>query len=73
MLLEVLGKLVERGNTVVIIEHNPDILKSVDYLIDLGPEGGAGGGMIVAEGTPEQVAACPQSYTGQYLKNILKP
>ena len=73
VLLEVLGKLVERCNTVVIIEHNPDILKSVDYLIDLGPEGGAGGGTIVAEGTPEQVAACPRSYTGQYLKNILKP
>ncbi len=72
VLLEVLGRLVERGNTVVIIEHNPDILKSVDYLVDLGPEGGAGGGMIVAEGTPEQVAACPSSYTGKYLKNILK-
>ena len=71
VLLEVLGRLVEHGNTVVIIEHNPDILKSVDYLIDLGPEGGAGGGMIVAEGTPEQVAACPASYTGKYLKNIL--
>ena len=71
VLLEVLGKLVERGNTVVIIEHNPDILKSVDYLIDLGPEGGAGGGTIVAEGTPEQVAACPDSHTGKYLKSIL--
>ena len=71
VLLEVLGRLVERGNTVVIIEHNPDILKSVDHLIDLGPEGGAGGGTIVAEGTPEQVAACPGSYTGQYLKTIL--
>ena len=71
VLLEVLGKLVDRGNTVVIIEHNPDILKSVDWLVDLGPEGGAGGGMIVAEGTPEQVAECPASYTGNYLKNIL--
>lgn len=71
VLLEVLGRLVERGNTVVIIEHNPDILKSVDHLIDLGPEGGAGGGTIVAEGTPEQVAACPESYTGKYLKTIL--
>ena len=71
VLLEVLGRLVERGNTVVIIEHNPDILKSVDHLIDLGPEGGAGGGTIVAEGTPEQVAACPESYTGKYLKEIL--
>ena len=66
-----LGKLVERGNTVVVIEHNPDVLKSVDYLVDLGPEGGAGGGTIVAEGTPEQVAECPLSYTGKYLKNIL--
>ncbi len=71
VLLEVLGKLVERGNTVVVIEHNPDVLKSVDYLVDLGPEGGAGGGTIVAEGTPEEVAECPLSYTGKYLKNIL--
>ena len=72
VLIGVLQRLVDKGNTVVIIEHNPDILKSVDYLVDLGPEGGAGGGMIVAEGTPEQVAACPASYTGKYLKNILK-
>ena len=71
VLLEVLGKLVDRGNTVVIIEHNPDILKSVDHLIDLGPEGGEGGGRIVAEGTPEAVAECPDSYTGHYLKTIL--
>ena len=71
VLIGVLQRLVDRGNTVVIIEHNLDILKSVDWLIDLGPEGGAAGGTIVAAGTPEQVAANPDSYTGQYLKAIL--
>ncbi len=71
VLIGVLQRLVDKGNTVVIIEHNLDILKSVDWLIDLGPEGGRDGGMIVAEGTPEQVAATPGSYTGQYLKSIL--
>lgn len=71
ILMGVLRKLVERGNTVVIIEHNQDVLKSVDYLIDLGPEGGEGGGTIVCEGTPEEVAANSKSYTGQYLKAIL--
>ncbi|MBO4535571.1 MAG: excinuclease ABC subunit UvrA [Bacteroidales bacterium] len=71
VLIGVLQRLVDRGNTVVIIEHNLDILKSVDWLIDLGPEGGAAGGKIVAAGTPEQVAATPGSYTGQYLKAIL--
>ena len=71
VLIGVLQRLVEKGNTVVIIEHNLDILKSVDWLIDLGPEGGRDGGMIVAAGTPEQVAATPGSYTGQYLKTIL--
>ena len=71
VLIGVLQRLVDRGNTVVIIEHNLDILKSVDWLIDLGPEGGAAGGTIVAAGTPEQVAATPDSYTGQYLKAIL--
>ena len=71
VLIGVLQRLVDRGNTVVIIEHNLDILKSVDWLIDLGPEGGAAGGTIVAAGTPEQVAATPGSYTGQYLKEIL--
>ncbi len=70
-LISVLQRLVDAGNTVVVIEHNPDVLKSVDYLVDLGPEGGAGGGTIVAEGTPEEVAECPLSYTGKYLKNIL--
>ena len=71
VLIGVLQRLVDRGNTVVIIEHNLDILKSVDWLIDLGPEGGAAGGTIVAAGTPEQVADTPGSYTGQYLKEIL--
>ena len=55
----------------VVIEHNLDVLKSVDWLIDMGPEGGAGGGEIIAQGTPEQVAACEKSYTGQFLKEIL--
>ena len=71
VLLGVLQRLVDKGNTVVIIEHNLDILKSVDWIIDLGPEGGAGGGTIVAEGTPEHVAAVPGSFTGQYLKELL--
>ena len=70
-LIEVLQKLVEVGNTVVVIEHNLDVIKTADYLIDLGPEGGDGGGTIVATGTPEEVAACPASYTGQYLKKML--
>jgi len=71
VLLGVLQKLVDKGNTVVIIEHNLDVLKSVDYLVDLGPDGGANGGEIIAEGTPEEVALCKQSYTGQYLKELL--
>ena len=71
VLVGVLQRLVDKGNTVVIIEHNLDILKSVDWLVDLGPEGGAAGGTIVAEGTPEQVADVPGSYTGQFLKTIL--
>ncbi len=71
VLLGVLQRLVDKGNTVVIIEHNLDILKSVDWIVDLGPEGGAGGGTIVAEGTPEQVAAAPGSFTGHYLKELL--
>ncbi|MBR5019803.1 MAG: excinuclease ABC subunit UvrA [Bacteroidales bacterium] len=71
VLIGVLQRLVDKGNTVVIIEHNLDILKSVDWLIDLGPEGGQAGGRIVAAGTPEQVAQVPESYTGQYLKAIL--
>ena len=71
VLLGVLDQLVEQGNTVIIIEHNLDVLKSVDYLIDMGPEGGARGGRIVSCGTPEQVAADPASVTGKYLKDIL--
>ena len=70
-LLEVLQRLVDSGNTVLVIEHNLDVVKSADYLIDLGPEGGSGGGTIVATGTPEQVAQEPRSYTGQYLKRML--
>ena len=71
-LLEVLQRLVDAGNTVVVIEHNLDVIKCADHLIDLGPEGGDGGGTIVVTGTPEEVAACPASYTGQYLKKLLK-
>ena len=71
-LIEVLQKLVDGGNTVVVIEHNLDLIKTADYLIDLGPEGGDAGGRIVACGTPEQVAEVPESYTGQYLKKMLK-
>ena len=70
-LIEVLQKLVELGNTVLVIEHNLDVIKTADYLIDLGPEGGDGGGTIVCSGTPEEVAACEKSYTGQYLKKML--
>ena len=71
-LIEVLNKLVERGNTVVLIEHNLDVIKCADYLLDFGPEGGSGGGKIIAKGTPEEVANNPASYTGKYLKKILK-
>ena len=70
-LLEVLQRLVDAGNTVLVIEHNLDVIKSADWLIDLGPEGGAGGGTLVCAGTPETVAACETSYTGQYLKKYL--
>jgi excinuclease ABC subunit A len=62
---------VELGNTVVVIEHNLDVIKTADWVIDLGPEGGAGGGRLLAVGTPEEVAAAPESYTGQYLKGVL--
>jgi len=71
-LLEVLHRLVEQGNSVVVIEHNLDVIKTADWIIDLGPEGGVKGGMIVAEGTPEQVAAAKGSYTGHYLKPLLE-
>ena len=70
-LMEVLQKIVDQGNTVVIIEHNLDVLKCVDYLVDMGPEGGSAGGNIVCAGTPEEVANCPESYTGKYLKKVL--
>ena len=71
-LIEVLNRLVDAGNTVLVIEHNLDLIKTADYLIDLGPEGGDGGGTIVATGTPEEVAGIPESYTGQYLKKYLE-
>ena len=66
-----LQKLVDAGNTVLVIEHNLDIIKCADHIIDLGPEGGAGGGTLVKCGTPEEIAACKASYTGQYLKKML--
>ena len=71
-LINVLQKLVDAGNTVVVIEHNLDLIKTADYIIDLGPEGGDKGGYIVATGTPEQVAQVENSYTGQYLKKLLE-
>ena len=70
-LIEVLQKFVDNGNTVIVIEHNLDVIKTADHIIDLGPEGGDGGGMVVCSGTPEQVATCPASYTGMYLKKVL--
>ncbi len=71
-LTEILQRLTEGGNTVVVIEHNLDVIKTADYIIDMGPEGGDRGGMVIAKGTPEQVAACEESYTGQYMKKILE-
>lgn len=71
-LLDVLQRLVDNGNTVLVIEHNLDVIKTADHLIDLGPEGGAGGGQVVAVGTPEAIAAVPESYTGKYLKEVLE-
>lgn len=71
-LLKVLNRLVENGDTVVIIEHNLDVIKTADYIIDLGPEGGNGGGTIVATGTPEDIAQTEASYTGKYLKEVLE-
>jgi excinuclease ABC subunit A len=64
--------LVDGGNTVLVIEHNLDVIKTADWVIDLGPEGGAGGGTIVAQGTPEAVVACATSHTGRYLKKLLR-
>ncbi|MFQ5906850.1 MAG: excinuclease ABC subunit UvrA, partial [bacterium] len=71
MLLHVLGRLVSKGNTVLIIEHNLDVIKCADYIIDLGPEGGDGGGRVVVCGSPEEVARCKFSYTGQFLEKEL--
>ncbi|MEN8858896.1 MAG: hypothetical protein ABF282_00850, partial [Qipengyuania flava] len=70
-LLEVLHRLVEQGNSVVVIEHNLDVIKTADHVLDLGPGGGVRGGEVVAQGTPEEVAAVEESYTGQYLKPML--
>jgi excinuclease ABC subunit A len=70
-LLEVLHELADAGNTVVVIEHNLEVIKTADWVIDLGPQGGDGGGRIVAAGTPEDVAATKESYTGQYLRDLL--
>ena len=70
-LLEVLQRLVDQGNTVVVIEHNLDVIKCADWVIDLGPEGGAAGGRLIAAGTPEEVAATPGSHTGEYLRPVL--
>jgi excinuclease ABC subunit A len=72
-LLEMLDRLVEGGNTVMVIEHNLDVIKTADCIIDLGPEGGEEGGLVVADGSPEQVAATPESYTGAFLDGIVEP
>jgi excinuclease ABC subunit A len=71
MLLHVLNRLVDKGNTVIVIEHNLDVIKTADWVIDLGPDGGDEGGEIVAEGTPEEIAKNQRSYTGEYLKKVL--
>jgi excinuclease ABC subunit A len=71
-LLNVLLRLRDQGNTIVVIEHNLDVIKSADWIVDLGPEGGDGGGELLAEGTPEDVAAIPHSFTGQYLARVLE-
>jgi ABC-type uncharacterized transport system ATPase subunit len=70
-LLEVLHRLVDAGNSVIVIEHNLDVIKTADWIVDMGPEGGAGGGLMIAEGTPEQVAQVKESHTGQFLAEIL--
>jgi excinuclease ABC subunit A len=70
-LLKVLSGLVDKGNTVIVIEHNLDVIKTADWVVDMGPEGGAGGGLVVAEGTPEEVAGVPASHTGKFLREIL--
>jgi excinuclease ABC subunit A len=70
-LLQVLGRLVDQGNTVLVIEHNLDVVKTADWVVDMGPEGGSRGGTIVAEGTPEEVAVHPDSFTGAFLRPLL--
>jgi len=70
-LLEVLNSLRDRGNTIIVIEHNLDVVKTADWVIDLGPEGGDKGGEIIVAGSPEEIAACEQSYTGQFLRHLL--
>ena len=71
-LIDILHRLAEGGNTVIVIEHNLDVIKTADYIIDIGPNGGDRGGTVIAKGTPEQVAQVPQSYTGAYIKRILE-
>ena len=72
-LLEVLQRLVDQGNSVVVIEHNLDVIKTADRIIDMGPEGGEEGGQLIGAGTPEEIAALPDSYTGQFLSGIVEP
>ncbi|MCF0118057.1 MAG: hypothetical protein HUJ61_08480, partial [Bacilli bacterium] len=71
-LVEILQRIVANGDSVVVIEHNLDVIKVADYIIDMGPEGGNGGGTVVATGTPEEIAQCDKSYTGKYLKRIFE-
>ena len=71
-MIEILRRLSDGGNTVVVIEHNLDVIKTADYIIDMGPEGGDGGGTVIAQGTPEEVAKVKKSYTGQYVKKYLE-
>ena len=71
-LIEILHRLTDSGNTVIVIEHNLDVIKTADYIIDMGPEGGSKGGEVIAKGTPEAVSKVAESYTGQYLKPMLK-
>jgi excinuclease ABC subunit A len=71
-LVDILLRLRESGNTVVVIEHNMDVIKTADYIIDMGPEGGDRGGTVVAQGTPEEICRVPESYTGQYLRPYLE-
>ena len=70
--MEILKAFVNTGNTVIVIEHNLDVIKTADWIVDMGPEGGADGGKIIAEGSPEKIAEIEQSYTGKFLKNLIK-